>query len=164
MKKLIFKGAGVAIVTPFTEDGINFPEFGRMIDAQIAGHTDAIIVAGTTGEAATMSDAEHKEAIKFAVEHTKGRIPVVAGTGSNDTAYAIQLSQYAEKVGADGLLLVTPYYNKCTQKGLVEHFTKIADSVNIPCILYNVPSRTGLSIKVSTYAELAKHPNIQMFW
>jgi 4-hydroxy-tetrahydrodipicolinate synthase len=160
MKKLIFKGAGVAIVTPFTEDGINFPEFGRMIDAQIAGHTDAIIVAGTTGEAATMSDAEHKEAIKFAVEHTKGRIPVVAGTGSNDTAYAIQLSQYAEKVGADGLLLVTPYYNKCTQKGLVQHFNKIADSVNIPCILYDVPSRTGVSIKVPTYAELSKHPNI----
>ena len=160
MKKLIFKGAGVAIVTPFTEDGINFPEFGRMIDAQIAGHTDAIIVAGTTGEAATMSDAEHKEAIKFAVEHTKGRVPVVAGTGSNDTAYAIQLSQYAEKVGADGLLLVTPYYNKCTQKGLVQHFNKIADSVNIPCILYDVPSRTGVSIKVPAYAELSKHPNI----
>ena len=160
MKKLIFKGAGVAIVTPFTEDGINFPEFGRMIDAQIAGHTDAIIVAGTTGEAATMSDAEHKEAIKFAVEHTKGRVPVVAGTGSNDTAYAIQLSQYAEKVGADGLLLVTPYYNKCTQKGLIAHFNKIADSVNIPCILYDVPSRTGVSIKVPAYAELSKHPNI----
>ena len=160
MKKLIFKGAGVAIVTPFTEDGINFPEFGRMIDAQIEGHTDAIIVAGTTGEAATMSDAEHKEAIKFAVEHTKGRIPVVAGTGSNDTAYAVQLSQYAEKVGADGLLLVTPYYNKCTQKGLIEHFTKIVDSVNIPCILYDVPSRTGVSIKVPTYATLSKHPNI----
>ncbi len=160
MKKLIFKGAGVAIVTPFTEDGINFSEFGRMIDAQIAGHTDAIIVAGTTGEAATMSDAEHKEAIKFAVEHTKGRVPVVAGTGSNDTAYAIQLSQYADKVGADGLLLVTPYYNKCTQKGLVQHFNKIADSVNIPCILYDVPSRTGLSIKVPTYVELSKHPNI----
>ena len=160
MKKLIFKGAGVAIVTPFTEDGVNFPEFGRMIDAQIEGHTDAIIVAGTTGEAATMSDAEHKEAIKFAVEHTKGRVPVVAGTGSNDTAFAIQLSKYAEEAGADGLLLVTPYYNKCTQKGLIEHFTKIADSVNVPCILYDVPSRTGLSIKVPTYAALAKHPNI----
>ena len=160
MKRLIFKGAGVAIVTPFTEDGINFSEFGRLIDVQIAGHTDAIIVAGTTGEAATMSDEEHKEAIKFAVEHTKGRVPVIAGTGSNDTAYAIQLSQYAEQVGADGLLLVTPYYNKCTQKGLIEHFTKIADSVNVPCILYNVPSRTGLSIKVPTYAALSKHPNI----
>ena len=160
MKRLIFKGAGVAIVTPFTEDGINFPEFGRLIDVQIAGHTDAIIVAGTTGEAATMSDEEHKEAIKFAVEHTKGRVPVIAGTGSNDTAYAIQLSQYAEQVGADGLLLVTPYYNNCTQKGLIEHFTKIADSVNVPCILYDVPSRTGVSIKVPTYAALSKHPNI----
>lgn len=160
MKRLIFKGAGVAIVTPFTEDGINFSEFGRLIDVQIAGHTDAIIVAGTTGEAATMSDEEHKEAIKFAVEHTKGRVPVIAGTGSNDTAYAIQLSQYAEQVGADGLLLVTPYYNKCTQKGLIEHFTKIADSVNVPCILYDVPSRTGVSIKVPTYAALSKHPNI----
>jgi len=107
-----------------------------------------------------MGDAEHKEAIKFAVEHTKGRVPVVAGTGSNDTAYAIQLSQYAEKVGADGLLLVTPYYNKCTQKGLIAHFNKIADSVNIPCILYDVPSRTSVSIKVPAYAELSKHPNI----
>ena len=160
MKRLIFKGAGVAIVTPFTEEGINFPELGRMIDDQIKNGTDAIVIAGTTGEAATMDDAEHKEAIKFAVEHTKKRVPVIAGTGSNDTAYAVQLSQYAESVGADGLLLVTPYYNKCTQKGLVEHFTKIADSVNIPCILYDVPSRTGLSIKVSTYTELAKHPNI----
>ncbi len=160
MKRLIFKGAGVAIVTPFTENGINFPELGRMIDDQISKGTDAIIIAGTTGEAATMSDAEHKEAIKIAVDHTKGRVPVIAGTGSNDTAFAVQLSQYAEKVGADGLLLVTPYYNKCTQKGLIEHFTKIADSVNIPCILYDVPSRTGVSIKVPTYAALAKHPNI----
>ncbi len=160
MKRLIFKGAGVAIITPFTEDGINFSELGRIIDDQIAAGTDAIVVAGTTGEAATMSDAEHKDAIKYAVEHVKGRVPVVAGTGSNDTAFAVQLSQYAEKAGADGLLLVTPYYNKCTQKGLIEHFTKIADSVEIPCILYDVPSRTGVSIKVATYAALAKHPNI----
>ena len=160
MKKLIFRGAGVAIVTPFTADGINFPEFGRIIDDQIAHGTDAIIVAGTTGEAATMDDAEHKAAIKFAVEHVKKRVPVIAGTGSNDTAFAIQLSQYAESVGADGLLLVTPYYNKCTQKGLVQHFTAIADSVHIPCILYNVPSRTGVTIKVETYAALSKHPNI----
>ncbi len=160
MKKLIFRGAGVAIVTPFTADGINFPEFGRIIDDQIAHGTDAIIVAGTTGEAATMDDAEHKAAIKFAVEHVQKRVPVVAGTGSNDTAFAIQLSKYAEAVGADGLLLVTPYYNKCTQKGLVQHFTAIADSVQIPCILYNVPSRTGVTIKVETYAALSKHPNI----
>lgn len=160
MKRLVFQGSGVAIVTPFTEDGIHFPELGRMIDDQIAGGTDAVIIAGTTGEASTMSDDEHKEAIRFAVEHTNGRVPVVAGTGSNDTAYAVQLSRYAESVGADGLLLVTPYYNKCTQKGLVAHFTKIADSVGIPCILYDVPSRTGMSIQVPTYAELAKHPNI----
>ena len=160
MKKVIFRGAGVAIVTPFTADGINFPEFGRLIDDQIAHGTDAIIVAGTTGEAATMNDVEHKEAIKFTVDRVKKRVPVIAGTGSNDTSYAIHLSQYAERAGADGLLLVTPYYNKCTQKGLVGHFQAIADSVNIPCILYDVPSRTGVSIKLTTYVELAKHPNI----
>jgi len=160
MKKVVFRGAGVAIVTPFTADGINFPEFGRLIDDQIAHGTDAIIVAGTTGEAATMNDAEHKEAIKFTVDRVKKRVPVIAGTGSNDTSYAIHLSQYAERAGADGLLLVTPYYNKCTQKGLVGHFQAIADSVNIPCILYDVPSRTGVSIKLTTYVELAKHPNI----
>ena len=160
MKKVVFRGAGVAIVTPFTADGINFPEFGRLIDDQIAHGTDAIIVAGTTGEAATMNDAEHKEAIKFTVDRVKKRVPVIAGTGSNDTSYAIHLSQYAERAGADGLLLVTPYYNKCTQKGLVAHFQAIADSVNIPCILYDVPSRTGVSIKLTTYVELAKHPNI----
>lgn len=160
MKKVIFRGAGVAIVTPFTADGINFPEFGRLIDDQIAHGTDAIIVAGTTGEAATMNDAEHKEAIKFTVDRVEKRVPVIAGTGSNDTSYAIHLSQYAERAGADGLLLVTPYYNKCTQKGLVGHFQAIADSVNIPCILYDVPSRTGVSIKLTTYVELAKHPNI----
>lgn len=160
MKKLIFRGAGVAIVTPFTADEINFPEFRRMIDHQIDHGTDAIIVAGTTGEAATMNDAEHKAAIKFAVETVRGRVPVIAGAGSNDTSYAIHLSQYSEQAGADGLLLVTPYYNKCTQKGLVEHFRAIADSVSIPCILYDVPSRTGVSIKVPAYVELAKHPNI----
>ncbi|WP_298586797.1 dihydrodipicolinate synthase family protein, partial [uncultured Selenomonas sp.] len=132
MKEPIFTGAGVAIITPFTEDGVNFEEFGRIIEDQIAGGTDAIVVTGTTGEAAAMSDAEHKAAIKFVVETVGGRIPVIAGTGSNDTNYAIQLSQYAEKAGADGLLLVTPYYNKCTQGGLVKHFSKIADNVNIP--------------------------------
>lgn len=161
MKETIFTGAGVAIITPFTEDNkINFSELGRIIDDQIANGTDAIIITGTTGESATMNDEEHKAAIKFAVEHTNKKIPVVAGTGSNDTAYAIQLSQYAEKVGADGLLLVTPYYNKCTQKGLIAHYTKIADSVNLPIILYNVPSRTGVGIKPETYFELSKHPRI----
>lgn len=160
MKQTIFKGAGVAIVTPFTEDGINFDELGRIIEDQIAGGTDAIIITGTTGESATMTDDEHKAAIKYAVDKTAGRIPVIAGTGSNETAYAVQLSKYAEEVGADGLLVVTPYYNKCTQKGLVKHFTTIADAVNIPLILYNVPSRTGVNIQVQTYAELAKHPRI----
>ena len=160
MKKEIFRGAGVAIITPFTEDGINFPELGRIIEDQIAGGTDAIVITGTTGESATMTDEEHKAAIKFTVEQVKGRVPVVAGTGSNETAYAVQLSQYAEQAGADALLVVTPYYNKCTQKGLVRHFTAIADSVHIPIILYNVPSRTGVGIQPQTYAELAKHPNI----
>ena len=154
MKEPIFTGAGVAIITPFTEDGVNFEEFGRIIEDQISGGTDAIVVTGTTGEAAAMSDAEHKEAIKFVVETVGGRIPVIAGTGSNDTNYAIQLSQYAEKAGANGLLLVTPYYNKCTQGGLVKHFSKIADNVNIPSIVYNVPSRTGVNILPATYARI----------
>ncbi len=161
MKKTIFTGAGVAIVTPFdSEDKINFAELGRIIDDQIKNGTDAIVITGTTGESATLSDEEHKAAIKFAVDHVKKRVPVVAGTGSNDTRYAIQLSQYAEKVGADALLLVTPYYNKCTQNGLVAHYTKIADNVNIPMIIYNVPSRTGVNIKPETYVKLSKHPNI----
>ena len=147
MKDVIFTGAGVAIITPFTEDGINFTELGRIIEDQIAGGTDAIIITGTSGESATMTDEEHKAAIKFAVDQVKGRIPVIAGTGSNETAYAVQLSEYAEKAGADALLVVTPYYNKCTQKGLLQHFRAIADHVNIPIILYNVPSRTGVNIK-----------------
>ena len=160
MKKTVFRGAGVAIITPFTETGVNYPELGRIIDDQIAGGTDAIIITGTTGESATMTDAEHREAIRFAVEKVAGRIPVVAGTGSNETSYAIELSKYAEQVGADALLLVTPYYNKCTQNGLIAHYTAIADSVNIPAILYTAPSRTGVSIKTETYVALAKHPRI----
>ena len=161
MKRTLFTGAGVAIVTPFDDAGkINFNELGKIIDNQISEGTDAIIITGTTGESATLTDEEHKAAIKFAVEHVNKKIPVIAGTGSNDTDYAIQLSQYAEEVGADGLLLVTPYYNKCTQKGLIAHYTKIADAVNIPMIVYNVPSRTGVNIKPETYAELCKHKNI----
>ena len=160
MKKLPFIGACVAIVTPFDETGINFGELGRMIDDQIANHTDAICITGTTGETATLNDAEHKAAIKFTVEHVKGRVPVIAGTGSNDTSYAIQMSQYAEKVGADAVLLVTPYYNKCTQNGLVAHYLKIVDSINIPAITYNVPGRTGVDIKPESYAKLCKHPRI----
>ena len=161
MKKPVFTGAAVAIITPMNADGsVNFDELGRIIEDQIAGGTDAIIITGTSGESATMTDEEHKAAIKFAVDQVKGRIPVIAGTGSNETAYAVQLSEYAEKAGADALLVVTPYYNKCTQKGLLQHFRAIADHVNIPIILYNVPSRTGVNIKTETYAELAKHPNI----
>ena len=160
MKKIPFKGACVAIVTPFNETGINFAELGRIIDNQIENHTDAICITGTTGETATLNDEEHKAAIKFAVEHVNGRVPVIAGTGSNDTAYAIQMSQYAEKVGANAVLLVTPYYNKCTQKGLVAHYMKIADNINIPVILYNVPGRTGVDIKPESYAKLCKHPRI----
>jgi len=160
VKDIVFRGAGVAIITPFTEDGINFDELGRIIEDQIAGGTDAIVITGTTGESATMTDAEHKSAIKYAVEKVAGRIPVVAGTGSNETDYAIQLSKYAEEVGADALLVVTPYYNKCTQKGLVQHYTAIADAVNIPIIMYNVPSRTGVNIQVPTYKKLSEHPRI----
>ncbi len=161
MKKTIFTGVGTAIVTPMNPDGsVNFAEFGRLLDFQIAGGADAIVVCGTTGEASTMPDAEHLECIRFAVERVAGKIPVIAGTGSNDTVHAISLSQKAEKLGADALLQVTPYYNKTSQRGLVRHFTAIADSVNIPIVLYNVPSRTGVNISIDTYKELAKHPNI----
>ncbi|WP_196604568.1 4-hydroxy-tetrahydrodipicolinate synthase [Pectinatus haikarae] len=160
MKKIIFKGSAVAIATPFTADGINYDELKNLIEFHISSHTDAIVIAGTSGEASTMTDDEHKEIIKFTVQQVKGRIPVIAGTGSNDTAYAVQLSQFAEEAGADAILSVTPYYNKCTQKGLIKHFTQIADNTNIPLVLYNVPSRTGVNIKPETYAELAKHPRI----
>lgn len=161
MKNVIFTGSGVAIVTPMNADGsINYDVFADIIEEQINGGTDAIIVCGTTGEASTMTDEEHIEAIRFTVEKVNKRIPVIAGTGSNDTGYAIELSKQAEAVGADALLQVTPYYNKTSQRGLVAHFTAIADAVNIPIILYNVPSRTGMTISVDTYIELAKHPNI----
>lgn len=160
MKKDIFTGAAVAIITPFTEDGINFEELKRLIDFNIDNGTDAIVIAGTTGESSTMSDEEHKETIRFTVEYVNKRVPVIAGTGSNDTLYAVDLSQYAEKAGADGLLLVTPYYNKTTQSGLIKHYNYIADRVNIPIILYNVPSRTGVNILPKTALELSKHKNI----
>jgi len=161
MKNTIFTGSGVAIVTPMNADGsINYDVFAEIIEEQINGGTDAIIVCGTTGEASTMTDEEHIEAIRFTVEKVNKRIPVIAGTGSNDTGYAIELSKQAEAVGADALLQVTPYYNKTSQRGLVAHFKAIADAVNIPIILYNVPSRTGMTISVDTYVELAKHPNI----
>ena len=161
MKNTIFTGAGIAIITPFNADGsINFDELGRMIDDQIENGTDAIIICGTTGESATMTDEEHLDSIKFAVKHVAGRVPVIAGTGSNDTRYAVELSKEAEAAGADALLVVTPYYNKTTQKGLIAHYTAIADAVNVPIILYNVPSRTGVNFDVATLKELAKHKNI----
>ena len=157
----IFTGAGVAIITPFNEDGsINFEEFGKIIEDQIAGHTDAIIVCGTTGEASTMDDDEHLATIKYCVEKVAGRIPVIAGTGSNCTRESINLSKKAEEIGVDGLLCVTPYYNKATQAGLYEYYKAISDAVNIPIIMYNVPSRTGVNIKPETAAELAKLPRV----
>lgn len=160
MKKEIFTGAAVAIITPFNDEGINYEELKKLIDFNIENGTDAIVIAGTTGESATMSDEEHKAVIKFTVDYVNKRVPVIAGTGSNDTLYAVGLSQYAEEVGVDGLLIVTPYYNKTTQSGLVKHYNYIADRVNIPIILYNVPSRTGVNIAPKTCAELAKHKNI----
>lgn len=161
MKNTIFTGAGVAIVTPMNADGsINFEQFGKNIDYQIENGTDAIIVCGTTGEASTMSDEEHIECIRYCVERTAKRVPVIAGTGSNDTAYAVALSKEAEALGVDALLVVTPYYNKTSQRGLVAHFTAIADAVNIPIILYNIPGRTGVNMAVDTIATLAEHKNI----
>ena len=160
MKKVIFKGCGTAIITPFTENGINFEEFKKMIEFQIKEKADAIIVCGTTGEAATMTEQERKETIKFAVEVSNKRIPIIAGTGSNCTASAIEMSKYAESVGVDAVLLVTPYYNKTTQEGLVEHYKAIASAINVPIILYNVPSRTGLNIQPKTCLELSKIDNI----
>lgn len=161
MKKTIFTGAGVAIVTPFTDDNkVNFDELGRIIDNQIENGTDAIIICGTTGEGSTLSHEEHAATIDFAVKHTAKRIPVIAGTGSNDTEYAVKLSNEAEKSGVDGLLMVTPYYNKTSQAGLIKHYEYINDRVSTPIILYNVPSRTGMTIKPETYLELSKLNNI----
>lgn len=161
MKNTVFTGAGVAIITPMNADGsINWDEFGRIIDFQIDNGTDAIIVCGTTGESATMTDEEHVECIRYCTHRVNKRVPVIAGTGSNDTKYAVDLSKEAEKLGADALLVVTPYYNKTSQRGLVAHFTAIADSVNVPIILYNVPSRTGVNIALDTYVQLSKHKNI----
>lgn len=161
MKKTIFTGAGVAIVTPMHDDlSINWELLGELIDYQIDNGTDAIVIVGTTGEASTLTDEEHVEAIRYAVECTAGRVPVVAGTGSNHTDYSLWLSKEAKQAGADGLLLVTPYYNKTSQAGLVRHFLTVADTVDLPVILYNVPSRTGMNIQPKTYQELAKHPNV----
>ena len=161
MKKPIFTGAGVAIITPFTAEGkVNKKVLAEIIEYQISHSTDAIVICGTTGESATLDHTEHTQAIKIAVDVTAGRIPVIAGTGSNDTAYALKLSNDAEKLGVDGLLMVTPYYNKASQEGLIKHFNYVADRVSTPIILYNVPSRTGCEIKPETYAELAKNKMI----
>jgi len=161
MKHTIFTGAGVALVTPMNADGsVNYDLLAKLIDDQIAKHTDALIIAGTTGESSTLSEEEHVEVIKFAINHVNHRVPVIAGTGSNSTDTAVMLSQHAEACGADALLLVTPYYNKTTQEGLYQHYKKIAESVKIPIILYNVPSRTGMTIEIDTAARLAEIDNI----
>lgn len=161
MKKRLFTGCGVAIVTPMNADGsVNYAMLDQLLEFQIAGGTDAIIICGTTGESATLTHEEHCAVIRHTVETVDHRIPVIAGSGSNDTSYAIALSQEAEKMGVDGLLVVTPYYNKTSQAGLVSHYTAIADQVNIPIIVYNVPSRTGCAFKPETYVQLAGHPNI----
>ena len=160
-KRRIFTGAGVAIVTPMNADGsVNYEAMGQLIEQQVESGTDAIIVCGTTGESSTLTDEEHRRVIQFTVAQVNHRIPVVAGTGSNDTAYCLELSQEAEKMGVDGLLLVTPYYNKCSQKGLIRHYLTVADAVDLPMIVYSVASRTGVNILPETLKELSKHPNI----
>ena len=157
---MIFKGSGTAIITPFDNEGVNFQTFKRLLDYQLENGTDAIIVLGTTGEPATMNEKEKNEVLEFAVNHINGRIPVIAGIGTNNTASSIYNAKQAASLGVDGLLAVTPYYNKCTQKGLINHFFAIADSINTPVILYNVPSRTGVNILPETYAALCEHQNI----
>ena len=157
----IFKGVATALITPLNEHGVDYEAFGRVIDWQCEQGINALVIAGTTGEGSTLDDKEHKEVVKFSVERVAGRCKVIAATGSNDTAYAIQLSKFACEVGADALLVITPYYNKATQKGLITSFTKIADASTKPIILYNVPSRTGINIEPETYAAVADHPMIQ---
>ncbi len=159
-KITIFEGAATALVTPITENGIDYEAFGKLIDWQIESGIDALVICGTTGEASTLTDKEHKDAISFAVKQANGRVPIIAGTGSNDTAYSIELTKFACEAGADAMLVVTPYYNKATQNGLIKMFTAIADASTKPIILYNVPSRTGVNIEPATYAALADHPMI----
>ena len=160
-RKPIFKGAASAIITPMNENGVDYESFRKLLNWQIEEGIDALVIAGTSGEGSTLTDEEHREVLKFAVEVIDGRVPVIAGTGSNDTAYAIDLTKYACEIGCDAMLVVTPYYNKATQKGLIKMFNAIADASTKPIILYNVPSRTGVNIEPATYAELAKHPMIQ---
>lgn len=160
MKKILFKGCGTAISTPFDENGVNFKEFKKLIEDQIQNKVDAIIVCGTTGEASTMTTEEKIETIKCAIKTANGRIPIIAGTGGNNTKQVIEYSKKVERLGVDGLLIVTPYYNKCTQNGLIEHYKEIAKNVSLPIILYNVPSRTGVNIEPKTCLELSKIENI----
>lgn len=157
---MIFKGTATALITPFTRDGVDFESLDRILDDQLAGGVDAVVVLGTTGEPATMTMAEKRAVIEFAVKKLKGKLPVIVGTGANSTAAAVDMSVTAESLGADALLLVTPYYNKATQKGLIAHFTAVADAVHTPIICYNVPGRTGVNMLPATFAELAEHPNI----
>lgn len=160
MKKILFKGCGTAISTPFDENGVNFKEFERLVENQIQNKVDAIIVCGTTGEASTMTTDEKLDTIKCAVKTSNGRIPIIAGTGGNNTKQVIEYSKQVEKLGVNGLLIVTPYYNKCTQNGLIEHYKEIAKNVSLPIILYSVPSRTGVNIEPKTCLELSKIENI----
>ena len=160
MKPIIFKGCGTALATPFNDSGVNFEVFEKMIEEQISNGVDALIVCGTTGESSTMAEKEKKDTIKFVVDIVRKRIPVIAGTGSNNTMQAIAMTKYAEEIGADGSLIVTPYYNKTTQAGLVEHYKEIAKSTSLPIIVYNVPSRTGVNILPETFLELSKIENI----
>ena len=160
MKPIIFKGCGTALATPFNDSGVNFEVFEEMIEEQISNGVDALIVCGTTGESSTMTEKEKKDTIKFVVDIVRKRIPVIAGTGSNNTMQAIAMTKYAEEIGADGSLIVTPYYNKTTQTGLVEHYKEISKSTSLPIIVYNVPSRTGVNILPETFLELSKIENI----
>lgn len=160
MKKTVFQGVATAIITPMTAEGVDYERYGKLIDWQIAEGVQAIVAAGTTGEGSTLSDEEHRAVLKYTVDRVGGRVPVIAGTGSNDTAYALDLTRYACEIGADAMLVVTPYYNKATQNGLIRMFTEIADASTKPIILYNVPSRTGCNILPATCAALAEHPNI----
>ena len=160
VNKSIFEGAATALVTPLTEQGVDYEAFGKLIDWQIEQGIDALVICGTTGEGSTLSDAEHKAVLKYAIDRAAGRVPMIAGTGSNDAAYAISLTKFACEIGYDAMLVVTPYYNKATQNGLVKTFTAIADASTKPLILYNVPSRTGVNIEPATYAKLADHPMI----
>lgn len=159
-KNPLFLGAATALITPFDEHGVDYDSLGRLIDWQIEEGIDALVIAGTSGEGSTLTDEEHRAVLKYSAERVAGRVPVIAGTGSNHTDYAVSLSKYACEVGCDGLLVVTPYYNKATQKGLIAMYNEIADASTVPLVVYNVPSRTGVNIEPSTYVELAKHPLI----